>query len=239
VKIHQFACGVAAIALLGFGATSARANSRAGVGTTGPGSPSCTSFSFTVDGVDTPTPGAIPANTDCEESFNAGSIEVITAGDFLTNPLSLYSPLLQPLTVDDGGASGVAANLLLALSGVGVNLEWTQSCGEFDGSTTLEECTLTAPTLTPGDTAVLNLIAPGLLNDGDCDRDDDITFVPVNCDVFFTTGAIGNLGGDNGNFLIAGSSVTSNSSPVPEPGTVALLLVGMVGLFAFRRKYAL
>src|SRR5271170_6349072 len=121
VRIHRFAYGVAAIALVGFGATSARANSRAGVGTTGPGSPDCTSFSFTVDGVSSPTPGAIPANTECEESFNAGAIEVISAGDFATDPLSLYSPLLQPLTVDDGGLSGLAANALLLSTGVGAS----------------------------------------------------------------------------------------------------------------------
>jgi len=233
VRTHRFAYGVAAIALLGFGATTARANSRAGVGTTGPGSPDCSSFTIPVDGS-----GAIVLTggaNDCnEKGFNAISIEVIG-----TAPLTLYSPLLEVPTDDSGKGPGqLAANLLLLSTGA--TLEWTQTCGA-DGADF--ECTLTAPTPTPYDVGVLATLAKaGITNDGDCDRDDTILFVPQGCDLFFTTGAIGDLKGDSikdNDFLSSNEVVTSESFGVPEPGTVVLLLAGMVGLFAFRRKYAL
>jgi PEP-CTERM motif len=233
VRIHRFAYGVAAIALLGFGATAARANSRAGVGTTGPGSPSCSTFAVPVNGS-----GAIVltnGENDCNEDFNAISIEVIG-----TAPLTLYSPLLEVPTADDSGKglSELAANLLLLSTGT--SLEWTQTCGA-DGADF--ECTLTAPTPNAYDLGVLATLAKaGITNDGDCDRDDTILFVPKGCDLFFTTGAIGNLKGDSaadGDFLSPNEVVTSESFGVPEPGTVVLLLAGMVGLFAFRRKHAL
>jgi PEP-CTERM motif len=231
VRIHRFAYGVAAIALLGFGATTARATSRAGVGTTGPGSPPCSTFPISV----TESGTIISVDNQCTEGVNTVSIEVIG-----TAPLELYSPLLEVPTVDDSGKglSELGANLLLLSTGT--TLEWTQTCGA-DGADF--ECTLTAPTPNAYDLGVLGVLAKaGITNDGDCDRDDTILFVPAGCDLFFTTGAIGNLPGDSkqaGDFLNPNEVVTSESFGVPEPGTVALLLAGMVGLFAFRRKYAL
>jgi len=232
VKIHRFAYGVAAIALLGFGATTARANSRAGVGTTGPGSDPCSSFAVTLSG------GAIPqdAANQCTEGVNATSIEVIGS---TSDPFTIYSPLLEVPQVDDSGVglSELAANLLLLTTGT--TLEWTEACGT-DG--TGYECTLTAPTPTAYDSGILATLAKaGITNDGDCDSDDTILFVPANCDLFFTTGAIGGLTGPNeGNGTLFNTADTLTAvSGVPEPGTVALLLAGMLGLFAFRRKYAL
>jgi len=229
VRIHRFAYGVAAVALLGFGATTARATSRAGVGTTGPGSPGCGTFPISV----TETGSIVSVDNQCTEGVNTVAIEVIG-----TAPLELYSPLLEVPTVDDGGLSEAAANLLLLTTGT--SLEWTQTCGA-DGADF--ECTVTAPTPNAYDLGVLATLAKaGITNDGDCDRDDTILFVPAGCDLFFTTGAIGNLTGPNegnGSPFSADETLTSKSFGAPEPGTVALLLVGMVGLFAFRRKYAL
>lgn len=229
MKIYRFAYGVAAIALLGFGATPAQANSRAGVGTTGPGSPSCSSFGITLTG------GAIveDATNQCTETdVNATSIEVIADQ---TDPLSIYSPLLQAPTVDDGNLSTAEAAVLNTLA-------WTEVCAA-DGATQYE-CTLTAPTETAADQLVLApLVKAGIIDDGDCDSDDTIFFVPAGCDLFFTTGAIGNNplnAADPSTLLFAdGETVTSQSFGVPEPGTVTLLLAGMLGVFALRRKYAL
>ena len=233
MRIYRFAFGVAAIALLGFGATTARATSRAGVGTTGPGSPGCSTFPITL--TDVMGSGTIvPAGNECTEGVNTISIEVIGS---LPAQFSLYSPLLEDPTVDDGSPlEQLEADALLAATG----LEWTQACG-VDGAGW--ECTLTAPTPTAGDLVLLAALAKaGLINDKDCDRDDTILFVPAGCDLFFTTGMIGNLTGPNegnGTPFSTTESLKSLSFGVPEPGTVALLLVGMVGLFAFRRKYAL
>jgi hypothetical protein len=206
------------------------ADPRAGVGTTGPGSLPCSSFTITA----TVSGTIIPVNNACTEGFNTGSIEVISPG---TSPLSLYSPLLETPTVDDSSShlSEHAANELLASTGT--SLEWTVSCSP-DGANT--ECTLTAPTPNAADLAILaELNKDGLLNDGDCDRDDTILFVPAGCDLFFTTGGIGDLKGDpKGELFSPNESLTSLSFPVPEPGSLPLLFAGLAGLSIFRRKFA-
>jgi hypothetical protein len=168
---------------------------------------------------------------DCTEAFNAISIEVIAVQ---TDPLSLYSPLLLAPTVDSAGDGFTETEIDSMLA----SLVWTQNCSP-DGADF--ECTLTAPTPTAAQSTLLaTLTKDGIINDGDCDRDDTILFVPTGCDLFFTTGAIGNIPGDSPDLLFSpDETVTSESFGVPEPGTVVLMLAGMVGLFAFRRKYAL
>jgi len=224
VRMYRFAYGVAAIVLLGFGATTARATSRGGVGTTGPGSPGCSTFPVSV----TETGTIVSVDNQCTEGFDTYSIEVIG-----TAPLALYSPLLEVPTTDNSGGGLTEAQINALLLATGTSLEWTQVCSG-------DECTLTAPTPTAADLTLLaELAKAGITNDGDCDRDDTILFVPTGCDLFFTTGAIGNIPGDTADQLFSpGEIVTSKSFGVPEPGTVGLLLAGMVGLFAFRRKYA-
>ena len=168
-----------------------------------------------------------------EDGVNATSIEVIGS---TSDVFMLYSSLLETPIVDAGSLFQQAgADLILATIG-----PWKQVCG-LDGTGGFE-CTLTAPTETPAEMLSLApYVKAGIINDDDCDQDDTIFFVPANCDLFFTTGAIGGLTGPNeGNGTLFNTADTLTAvSGVPEPGTVALLLAGMLGLFAFRRKYAL
>ena len=175
------------------------------------------------------------------ESSNTTEIQIFSPG---TAPLSVYSPLLESPTVDTPNAAINAwADKLLATT----DLVWSDSCAPTTiGGSAAYECTLTAPKVdTLQDAIVLGLLsAAGLLNDGDCDSDDDILYVPANCDVYFTTGAIGTLPGDTTDELFAADeSVQSTSNgnapaPFPEPSSLALLLVGFGGLGVFRRKFA-
>jgi hypothetical protein len=222
----------AALLGLSFGLTAAVAHAdggdpRAGVGTKGPGSPSCDTFAFAAD-----AGGAIPANTDCSVSANTTSISVFIPG---TDALQLYSPLLEIPTADG-----------IPLIGL-LNLVWTQTCGPTTiGGSAAFECTLTAPTISSNLQAGYYklLSATGVINDGDCDRDDDILFVPKGCDLFFTTGAIGDLPATPANLLFQpGEAAQSTSNggapaPFPEPASFSLLLAGVAGLPFLRRKLA-
>lgn len=209
---------------------------RQGVGTSGPGSPSCTTFAYAAN-----AGGAIPAGTDCEEQAKTFTISLFAPG---SNPLTVYSPLLESPTVDEGNkGEQAAADALLATT----DLVWTESCGStMIGGQTAQECTLTAPKIdTLNDFIVLaTLNAAGLLNDGDCDSDDTILFIPKGCDLDFTTGALGKLPGDTPGQLFAANepleSTANGAAPVPfsiaEPVTLSLMFVGLGGLAAFRRK---
>jgi hypothetical protein len=77
-------------------------------------------------------------------------------------------------------------------------------------------------------------------NDGDCDLDDDLLGIPVGCDVTFSTPqgattANGQLFTDSAVF---GFSPTGPDgvTPFPEPGTLVLLLMGLVPLAFLRRR---
>jgi hypothetical protein len=238
MKISQL---LALVVLLGCSATVALADGsdpRAGVGTKGPGSPSCDQFSFAAD-----AGGAIPANTDCSVSANTFSISVFIPG---TAALQLYSPLLEAPTTDDGSPLvNAGADALLA----SLNLVWTQVCAPTTvGGSAAYECTLTAPTIPSGvqgigDRSALQMLTKtGLINDGDCDRDDTILFVPKGCDLFFTTGAIGDLPASDLLFS-PGESAQSTSNgngpvPFPEPSSLSLLLAGVAGFPFLRRRLA-
>lgn len=244
MKFSRILCTTALLGLaLGMSAAVAHADGsdpRAGVGTTGPGSPPCSQFSFSAD-----ANGAIPANTNCTVSANTTSISVFVPG---TDALQLYSPLLENPTTDLSNPVLNAANNALLAS---LNLVWTQVCGPTTvGGSAAFECTLTAPTIPSGpqglaDLATLKLLTGlGVVNDGDCDRDDDILFVPKGCDLFFTTGAIGDLPATPTNLLFgpneSAQSTTNGTAPVPfpEPGSLSLLLAGVAGFPFLRRKLA-
>src|SRR5215471_6137456 len=119
-------------------AAGARADSlpdpRQGVGTSGPGSPPCSQFSYAAGAT-----GAIPLGTQCTEGANTTTISLFAPG---SNPLSIYSPLLENPTIDSGSASvNTFWNAKLAATG----LVWTSSCGPTTiAGVAAEECTLTA-----------------------------------------------------------------------------------------------
>jgi hypothetical protein len=213
---------------------------RQGVGTSGPGSPPCSQFSYQAN-----AGGAIPVGTQCTEGANTFSIQIFAPGN---NPLSVYSPLLQSPTLDSGGFAFIAfADALLATT----DLVWGESCGPTTiGGAAAQECTLTAPKVDNlNDAIVLGILnhTHGALNDGDCDSDDTILFVPKGCDLVFTTSALGNLPGDNKDQLFSANeqiqSTSNGAAPipfsVPEPASVGLMLAGLGGLAAFRRKFSL
>jgi len=104
----------------------------------------------------------------------------------------------------------------------------------------IDICTLAAPT-TVSSAVIAALKALGDAytghNDGDCDLDDFVLGIPVGCDI-----KIDSVTGSAGLF-VPGAPVgfSSNDNPLPslpEPGTLALLLIGMTGLPLIRRKCA-
>jgi hypothetical protein len=111
----------------------------------------------------------------------------------------------------------------------------------------LDVCTVTAPTVVTMQTYI-NLMLLGdpyiggptlstFHNDHDCDLDDFVLGIPVGCDL-----KIDNTAGGTSLF-VAGAQVgfASDGSPLPslpEPGTLALLLMGLTGLPMLRRKLA-
>jgi hypothetical protein len=174
---------------------------------------------------------------------NASSITVaVPVGETGTAPgLQVYSPLLTNVT------SQVPAWAQSFLA----QFNWTESCPATPvtaGGTSVFECILTAPTM-PTDSvsaAILKLLTSlGVINDGDCDNDDFVFYIPVGCDIKFTTDAIGGLPGDTPDQLFSGNaqlgSTTNGSNnfmPFPEPGVISLLFVGLAALPFARRRMA-
>ncbi|MGH9746176.1 MAG: hypothetical protein ACRD59_08710 [Candidatus Acidiferrales bacterium] len=201
----------------------------------------CNSFQLTTDGTGAITTGP---NTECKVTgANATSITVaVPVGQTGTGPgLQVYSPLLMNVT------SQVPAWAQSWLA----QFNWTESCPATPvtaGGVSAFECILTAPTMPtdPVSQGILNLLTQlGVINDGDCDNDDFVFYIPIGCDIKFTTDALAGLPGDTPDQLFSQNaqlgSTTNGSTdfvPFPEPGVLSLLLVGLAGLPIVRRRMA-
>ncbi|MGB9244986.1 MAG: hypothetical protein WCC03_16665 [Candidatus Acidiferrales bacterium] len=236
------ALSVAAVILLGASIAHADgADARVGVSGGSGSSGDCTSFQLTTDST-----GAIVTSPDTEckvTGVNATSITVASpVGDTGTQPgLQVYSPLTTDVTAN---VPSWAAPFL-------AQFNWTETCPSSPtmiGGTSAFECTLTAPTMPtdPLSTLILSeLTKMGVINDGNCDSDDFVFYIPVGCDVKFTTGAIGDLPGDTPDQLFSQNAqldAVSNGGtgfiPFPEPDAFSLLLIGVAGLPFLRRRFA-
>jgi hypothetical protein len=104
----------------------------------------------------------------------------------------------------------------------------------------VDVCTLTAPTsVSTAVIAALEALGDPYKghSDGDCDLDDFVLGIVVGCDIKFDSAT------DGSGFFApntpVGFAVNGDALPsLPEPGTLALLLVGLTGLPLVRRKFA-
>jgi hypothetical protein len=209
-----------------FAASAVRADDTTGtdsrivIGTTPPGSPPCTAFQSLAD-----SGGAISTDCTVEGSTDTSITFYVPTADLLGGSLSCQSDLS---TIAGWGATAGSAN---------------------DAGTPISTCTFTAPTsVTLG--TYWNLLKTGdpylgspttATNDGDCDLDDDVLGVPVGCDITFSTPSGVTPTNDPNNLLFVpnsqfGVSFDGTVSPLPEPGTLALLLVGLLPLAFLRRR---
>ena len=116
---------------------------------------------------------------------------------------------------------------------------WTLTPGKTGG---IDTCTFTAPTTVSWETKLkLWLMGDPYTgkNDGDCDLDDFVLGIPVGCDITFNNPSTAK----NPNLFVPDSEagVASNGNslpPLPEPGTLSLLLIGLASLPFVRRKLA-
>lgn len=215
---------VAALVLFAVGVVRADdttgTDSRIVIGTTPPASPPCTAFQSLAD-----SGGVISA--DC------------TVGGSTDTSITFYVPTADLL---DGGLD--CQSKLSKVDG------WTATAGsQDDAGTEVSTCTFTAPTSVSWATYAKLLLSGDaylgspttLTNDGDCDLDDDVLGVPVGCDITFDTPSGVTSSDDPKGLLFMpysqfGVSFDGSVSPLPEPGTLALLLVGLLPLALLRRR---
>jgi hypothetical protein len=206
---------IAALVLFAVGivrADDTRVNMNGGGG----GSPACGSNVAAADGS-----GALTA--DCLVTNATGAVTTFSFEVLDANTLSNGLP--------NGGLT--CASQLSSTDG------WTGTLTAHNVGG-IDICTLTAPTtVSSAVIAALKALGDAYVghNDGDCDLDDFVLGIPVGCDI-----KIDSATGSSGFFAPntpVGFAVNGNQLPsLPEPGTLALLLVGLTGLPLLRRKFA-
>jgi hypothetical protein len=184
-------------------------------------------------------PGGSPA---CGSNIGAADGSgVLTADCLVTNatgPVTTYS--FEVLDANTIGGGLTCSSKLVSVDG------WTGVLAAHNVGG-VDICTVTAPTtvslqtywnlLLTGDPYIGGPTPATFHNDGDCDLDDFVLGIPVGCDV-----KISSVTGSAGLFT-PGAPVgfSSNNDPLPslpEPGTLALLVIGLTGLPLLRRKFA-
>lgn len=208
----------------------------------GHGSPSCTDFQANANAsglVEDPDGGPAGCSVDNGEFVTSITFAVPNADTI--DGLTVTSPLTSTF-----------AGTPLAF------LDWTETgnCSAATANTApggIDVCTLTAPALPsgpPGTIILADLTALGIINDGDCDTDDFIFGIPgggvdntplnEGCDITFAT--LAGATEENTEAFVSGAvfdvspTGTGGLVPFPEPGTLALLMLGLVTLPFLRRK---
>jgi hypothetical protein len=210
-------------------------DSRIVIGGGGPGSPSCTGYQELAN-----SDGTLSADCTVDPNTVATSI-------------TFAVPSNEVL----GGA--------LTCNSVLTSINWTATSSTVGG---VDECTFTAPSDPNGELRYLLFNPAGRaayfyaithdpggfnldFNDGDCDLDDFLVGIPggneggngsVGCDITFSTIAGATI--DNTEALTSDAIYDVSPTgpgglvPFPEPGTLALLLIGLAPLGFLRRREA-
>lgn len=226
MRVNRFLILVAAALLA---ALSAHADGVDGhvVTSGGPGgSPSCTSFQSMTAPDGTITPSETLGTGECEVTgITATTIAFAILNGNSNGGLSESSPLTSIFpTTGTWGWLG--------------QFNWTLNCTNGTTPGAIDKCLLTAPTQPTGELWTLMeqwMTQAGIINDGDCDIDDFIFGIPVGCDITFTTTLAQPFVGD---VKYDASTNGSPLAPLPEPGSLSLVLVGLAGLPILRRKFA-
>jgi hypothetical protein len=122
---------------------------------------------------------------------------------------------------------------------------WTESQTTLSlGGVQVDECYFTAPTppswVPPQATEAYDAFAEYQAQEGICNLGDFLLGIPVGCDITFGTDgdAPNQLFAENAPFDVATTSNPSSFVPFPEPGSVALMLLGLATLPLLRRRLA-
>jgi hypothetical protein len=183
-----------------------------------PGDPSCGSIIYVVAS-DGSLTGA------CNATATTGTIESFTFEVADSNTI--------------GGGLTCASNL--------THVGWTET-GSFHNPGGIDVCTFTAPTSVSS--AVKDYLQdihdpynPHHANDGDCDLDEFVLGIPINCGIH-TNNLLSDPGispfkpGAETGLAVQGTNGSFSLPSLPEPSAFSLLLVGLSVIPFARRKFA-